>query len=130
MAVAHSLDTSVPAVTATWAAGLISIAADTEQLFAAFPMLGFAMLGCIGGFVGWCLAIEQGKTDLLSNLQSLALLGRRVSLGAGVGLASWLIWMALGGTEKGDWMLFTGACAVAPVEAVRWVMAKVKAVAQ
>ena len=130
MAVAHTFDTSVPAITATWAAGLISIAADTEQLFSTFPMLGFGMLGAIGGFVGWCLAIEQGKTDVLSTLQSFALLGRRMSLGVGVGIAAWLIWMALGDGNKGDWMLFTGAAAVAPIEVARWAMAKFKAVMQ
>lgn len=126
---ASSLDTTIPAVTATWAAGLIALAADTEHVFAAFPMLGFAVLGVIGGFVGWCLMIETGRTDALTTLRSIALLLRRMAMGIGVSIAAWLVWMTVdGGGDKGNWMLITGAFAVAPVEMVQWGLEKVKAV--
>ena len=87
-----SLDTTFPAVTATWAAGLIAVAADTEHLFVALPVLGFVTLAVIGGFVGWCLMIESGRTDALTTMRSIALLLRRIAMGVGVGIAAWLVW--------------------------------------
>lgn len=128
MAAATQFDTSVPALTATWAAGLISLAADTEQIFAALPVLGFSVLGIIGGFVGWCLMIETGRTDALSSLQSIGMLLRRGVMGVGVGIAAWLVWVAFGGGDKGDWMLVTGAFAVAPVEMAQWAIEKAKGI--
>lgn len=128
MAAASQFDTSVPALTATWAAGLISLAADTEKIFSVLPVLGFAVLGVIGGFVGWCLLIETGKTDALTSLQSIGVLLRRCAMGIGVGIAVWLVWLAFGGGDKGEWMLVTGAFAVAPVEMAQWAIEKAKGI--
>ena len=125
---ASQFDTTVPALTATWAAGLISLAADTEKIFSVLPVLGFAVLGVIGGFVGWCLLIETGKTDALTSLQSIGVLLRRCAMGIGVGIAVWLVWLAFGGGDKGEWMLVTGAFAVAPVEMAQWAIEKAKGI--
>ncbi len=107
---------------------MISLAADTEKIFSVLPVLGFAVLGVIGGFVGWCLLIETGKTDALTSLQSIGVLLRRCAMGIGVGIAVWLVWLAFGGGDKGEWMLVTGAFAVAPVEMAQWAIEKAKGI--
>jgi hypothetical protein len=108
-----------------WTASILAILTETDMLFQHTPVVGFAGMGVIGGFAGWCLMIETGKLEGSNRVYVVTLL-RRIALGACIGVGGGIVWAAIGNEHKGLWMLGTALIACAPVESFRMVLAKAR----
>lgn len=113
---------SIAATVPGWIAGLLATMAESGMLFDQVPMLGFVLVGGIGGFAGWALAIEMGKLDTFTTRQHVNFLIRRILLGMVIGVAIGSLWLDEPTSARGLWMLGTGIAAAAPVEITRAVI--------
>lgn len=109
--------TSACAAASTWLCGLMAGLSDTNNLFSAFPILGFVIISALGGGVGWCLLVELGQFDEADRRKVMRSLLLRAVIGACVGVIGYAAWSTSGDPEKGMWMLYAAVAAAFPAEA-------------
>lgn len=98
-----------------------SILGDISLALQSWPILAFIGLGTIGGVSGFFLAQESGRFDQSSRRDIWCFLGRRIILGAAIGVVVYVGW-ADQSEMRGLWLLATGVIATSPVEMVRKVI--------
>lgn len=99
----------------------IPILSDMAATMVAWPLLKFVGLGLVGGASGFFLAQETGKLDGMSRREVLCFLGRRLVLGACIGVMVYVGWA--GTSEYANlWMLGVCVISTSPIEMIKKVV--------
>lgn len=112
------------AVTGSIAVATLAVLADISGVFHTYPVLSFVGMGMVGGLGGWALALDRGDLDHVPYRIILCMLGRRLILGACIGIAA-ATWWADDKTSQGLWVFLTGLLSIDPVRGVKAVWNRV-----
>lgn len=111
------------AASATWVCAVLAHFSDSDRLFSSAPILGFIVVSCIGGAVGWCLLLELGSFDDTPRNRVVRSFITRCVIGMLVGIIGYAAWSTSGDPNRGMWMLVTALMAAFPAEASQWAKA-------